>query len=357
LKKKKPYHLSGPAVLLLAVYLLVFPHPCARELFGRPVWAVDLSAPGRDVPASGQRPYSWFRAGRQFGYFGLGGELYFLGETLYGVALCEAGFINYARVFDHIAFQDSYGNMRTGLKSPGYPILDARGERLFSVSTDASGLGELSWEGETLWRQDFVSPITSLAIGGRDIAVGLLSGTLVLIDERGERTYQVSPQGSRLPVILGTCFSGDNRHLAFLSGIDPTILTILGRRQKEVVSRRTLKLDSRLRREVRLQFSADDRFLLLEDAQGLRVLEVAGSDEVLLRLPAPARAVATCGQTGIAVASAPVGPGSTLALFRLPGTRLYESALPSREVTLKMQQRHLFIGIPGYLLRVDIVED
>ncbi|GAH58254.1 unnamed protein product [marine sediment metagenome] len=97
-------------------------------------------------PGPEDRPFSWFRAGRQFGYFSLAGELHYIDRILYDVALSDSGFINFARISENIVFRDPNGDFQYGFKNYGYPVLDREGKRLFSVSTDLGGLKSISRE-------------------------------------------------------------------------------------------------------------------------------------------------------------------------------------------------------------------
>ena len=347
------------AFALGALYPFVFPQPGGREGFFRPVWARPVS--GAPAPAGVQgvaadpdsQRVSWFRAGHQFGFARLDGELLYTGDLLFGVALSETGFISFPRVGENFIFQDPRGRLLYVAPGYGYPVLDAGGDRLYSISTDLTEFKRLDHEGEALWSAGFFSPITALSLHLEECAVGLLDGTLKLIDREGRIAQEYAPEGSRLPVILGTALS--EGHLAVLSGIDPQRLSILERRNGTFVAAAAFNTGSDLRREARLAFTEDGRFLTFELEGGLGLLELKGMQKAELKLAGRLQAVAD-GPDGLLAVAARGGAGSSLVLLRPLSSPLYSRPLGQAQVFLRFVGRRLLVGLPGRLLRVDYLE-
>ncbi len=363
-----------PALALGLLYSFLFPQPSGRESYFKPVWclAVPQGAPATSAAsasgAGGERQ-SWFRAGRYFGYVRLDGRLLYAAEVLHGVTLSEAGFINYPRVADNLVFQDTAGRFLYGVRGYGYPVLDPSGELLYTVSTDLTELKRLDRDGEVLWSAGFFSPITTLALGGGQCAVGLLDGTLKLLDTGGRIAQDFQPEPSRIPVILGAAL-GSGR-LAVLSGIDPQRLTILERRGAQYTPLQSLATGSDLRREVTLRFLVDDRFLAYETESGLtvrdlrrgatsvlpgRLLALSSSGEGLLAVDSRTDTVSRADTLGREGAASRADTTSRLRLLRPLASPLYEQRLGAGDLFLRFLDGALLLGLPGRLLRVDYLE-
>jgi hypothetical protein len=353
LRRRRTRRYLIPAIALGFLYPFLFPQPSGREGYFKPVWSLAVPAPqGPSAPAAqAEQRLSWFQAGRHFGFVRLDGQLLYAAEVLHGVALSELGFINYPRVADNFVFQDTAGRFQYGVRGYGYPVLDPSGELLYSVSTDLSELKRLDRDGEVLWSAGFFSPITTLALSGGECAVGLLDGTLKLLDAGGRIAQDFQPEAGRIPVILGAALSP--RRLAVLSGIDPQRLTILERRGAEYAPLESLATGSDLRREVTLRFTADGRFLAYETDTGLalRDLRHGGSSA----LPGRLLSLSSSGEGLLAVGSRE-GAGSRLRLLRPLASALYEQPLVAGDLFLRFLDGSLLLGIPGRLLRADYLE-
>lgn len=343
-------------------YLFLFPQPSGREAFFKPIWS--RAIPPGPPPSADRAPdagepearLSWFKAGRHFGFVRLDGRVLYAAEVLHGVALSELGFINYPRVADNFVFQDPSGRLQYAVPGRGYPVLDPGGELLYSVSTDLTELHRLDRDGEALWSTGFFSPITALALSGGECAVGLLDGTLKLLDSGGKITLDFLPDASRIPVILGAALAPGR--LAVLSGIDPQRLTLLEKRGAQYAPIQTLATGSDLRREALLGFLADGRFLACETDTGLalRDLRRAASSE----LPGRPLALSSTAAGLLALGSREGGgsrPGGIrLRVLRPLSSPLYERSLAAGDLFLRFLDGSLLLGLPGRLLRADYLE-
>lgn len=339
------------AFTLGLLYLFLFPQPSGREAFFKPIWSRAIP-PGPSAEADGpEARLSWFKAGRHFGFVRLDGQVLHAAEVLHGVALSELGFINYPRVADNFVFQDPLGRFLYAVPGRGYPVLDPGGDLLYSVSTDLTELRRLDRDGEALWSVGFFSPITTLALSGGECAVGLLDGTLKLLDSGGKITQDFLPDSSRIPVILGAALAPGR--LAVLSGIDPQRLTLLEKRGAQYSPIQTLDTGSDLRREALLGFLADGRFLACETDAGLalRDLRRAAASELPGRLLALSSTAA-----GLLALGSREGGGSRLRILRPLSSPLYERSLAAGDLFLRFLDGSLLLGFPGRLLRADYLE-
>jgi hypothetical protein len=341
------------AFALGLLYLFLFPQPSGREGFFKPVWL--RLVPGAPAPpaaqASEERRQSWFKAGRHFGFVRLDGQVQYAAEVLHGVAFSELGFINYPRVADNFVFQDTTGRFQYGVRGFGYPVLDPSGELLYSVSTDLTELRRLDRDGEVLWSAGFFSPITTLALSGEECALGLLDGTLKLLDAGGRIAQDFLPEASRLPVILGAALTPGR--LAVLSGIDPQRLTILERRGAQYAPVQTVATGSDLRREALMRFSADGRFLAYETDTGLALRELRRG--AASHLPGRLLGLSFSAE-GLMAAGSREDGGSRLRVLRPLSSPLYECPLAVGDLFLRFLDGSLLVGFPGRLLRADYLE-
>ena len=101
--------------------------------------------------------------------------------------------------------------------------------------------------------------MTTASLRGDLLFVGLLNGSLELLDGKGRPVFEFSPAGSRIPVVVGDAVSPDGSLLAAVTGIGPQYLTVL-RRQAPGQARSTayapiavLGLPSEFRREIRIE--------------------------------------------------------------------------------------------------------
>jgi hypothetical protein len=341
--------------LLGLIYLLAFPVLSGREGYFQPAWARALPGGEPQAPSGGTGRVSWFKAGRWFGYVRADGGLLYTAETLHGVALSDSGFISFAKLAENFVFQDPAGRFLSGFHAFGYPVLDEGGGRLYSISTGLNGLSRLDRDGERLWSVEFFSPITSLALHADDCLVGLLDGTVKLIDVQGKIVQELVPQASRIPVILATAFSPDGRRLAVVSGIDPQLLTLLQRRGGSFAAEQVLQLGSDFRRGLALRFSADGRSLAFEAPDGLALLELGRREPGKIALPGRLLAL-DCASSGLLAVGSRHGGGSRLLLLQPPGSPLYVGEVAAGELFLRFDGASLLIGLPSILLRVDYLE-
>jgi hypothetical protein len=336
------------------LYLLLFPVLSGREGYFKAAWARPI--PGGQAPAAaGGGQASWFKAGHWFGYVQPDGRLLYTAETLYGVALSDSGFINFPKVAEDFVFQDPTGRFQFGVHAFGYPVLDEGGERLYSISTSMNRLSRLDRDGELLWSAEFYAPITTLTLHREECFVGLLDGTVKLIDRQGKIIQEFVPQASRIAVILASAVSQDGRRLAVISGIDPQRLTLLLRRGGPFAEEQTLELGSDFRRGLFMRFTADGRFLAFEATDGLSLLDLGQRSSRRIELPGRLLALDSSA-SGLLAVGARAGEGSRLELLRPLGSLLYTHELVAGEMFLRFDGTSLLIGMPSILLRADYLE-
>jgi hypothetical protein len=318
-----------------------------------PAWAVTVPPAGSVSSAEG--PFSApFRLGDQFGFVGRDGGFLHVEKALYQVALSRQTSINYSRLGTDWILENAHGGRMFSFSGFGYPILSEDGGRILIVKSDLSGLIEMDRNGDSSWSRDFPAMITSLSLQKERVLVGLLNGSLVALDLRGGPVFESAPGGSRIPAIFGAAASPDGATLAAISGIDPQYLTVFRRSGPTYAERARTTLGTDFRREARLQFSVDSRYLFLEgrNAAGLfdaesRRLSWIGARGTLAGVSFP-------GGGRYAAFATRDGDMAHLQCLSPFGFPIFMATFPAQQLFLGDIDGGLLLGLDGRLLRVDL---
>jgi hypothetical protein len=370
-RKKRPARVLFAALLLIVLYFMLFPYPLGRELVVRPMWAIPMPttagpAPQRDGAPGAAAP---FQLGDLFGYVQGDGTVLYAGKAPYRVALSDTGFVSYTRLGTVWILQDTTGRRVATFSGSGYPFLGPEGDRIFNVKSDLSGIIELDRNGAVVWERDFPSLMTAASPRNDLLLVGLLNGSMLLLDRKGSALFEFSPRGSRIPVIVGDAVAPDGSLLAAVSGIGPQYLTVLRRRSGADARRSaapannalpayapiaTLSLSSEYRREVRMSFSPDSRFLVLEGLAGAGIFDPADGALRWVSLRGTLAGVGWPGGGSLAALAARDGGLAQLAIEPPSGVMVYREEFPARELFMGTIDGQLLLGWDGELLRVDV---
>lgn len=353
-RKKRPARVLFAAILFIVFYFALFPYPLGREPVVRPRWAVAVP-PSATSPASETGRPSWpYQLGSRFGYIQGDGTVPFAGTALYRVALSAMAFVNYTRLGTDWILQDSSGRRLSSFSGSGYPLLSPDGSRMFNVKTDLSGVIELDTSGAALWERDFPALMTTLSLQGDSLVVGLLNGSLLLLNSQGSPLVEYAPGGSRIPVILGSAVSMDGSLIAAVSGIGAQYLTVLRRQGSGYAPIVTQVLPSDYRREVRMGFSPDSRLLFLEGREGAGLFDPSGQTLRWVSLRGRLAGAAFAGHGRYAVLAAREGGRAQLAIQPGAGIGVYREEFSAHELYLGDVDDGILMGWDGLLLRIDI---
>ena len=352
-RKKRPARVFLVALIVIVLYFILFPYPLGREIVAVPVWAAAVPPAGTSGAPQGSSPAP-FRLGDVFGFASGDGSFLHVEKTLYQVALARHSFINYSRLGTDWILENEKGGRVLSFSGFGYPMLSGDGGRVFIVKSDLSGLVEVDRNGDPAWIRDFPGMITSLSIQKERLLVGLLNGSLLVLDEKGVPVFQSAPGGSRIPAIFGVALSPDGATLASISGIDPQYLTVLRREGSSYTGVARTILGTDFRREARMQFSSDSRYLLFEEknATGLFDPESRQLDSIDLRgtlagaaFPGRGKYAALASQDGGVVHLKILSP------FTSP---ILSESFPAKQFFLGDIDGQLLLGLDGRLLRIDL---
>jgi len=359
-RKKRPARVLFAAILFIVFYFFLFPYPLGKELVAHPRWAVAVPdqppAPGEPFATAGGPGISSWQLGDRFGFVQEDGMLLYSGRAPYRVALSSSGFVSYARLGTDWILRDRTGRLVAGFPVSGYPLLSPDGRRVFSVKTDLSGLIELDRGGGALWDRDFPTMITSISVQQDLALVGLLNGTLVLLDRAGAPVLEYAPGGSRVAVIAGDAVSPNGSRIAAVCGIDPQYLVVLRRTDTGYEAESRERLPSAFRREVRMGFSPDSRWVFLEGASGPGVYDPARRSMRWLNLPGPLAAASSARFGRVAAFASLDSGGVTLALEPPGGIAVCREHFTAGRVFLGTINGQLLAGWDGTLARIDVEE-
>jgi hypothetical protein len=365
-RKKRPARVLFAAILLIVFYFLLFPYPLGRELVVRPRWAVALPQPGSaPIPSpstaagapdkAGMGPAAAeFQIGDRFGFVRGDGTLLYAGQAVYRVALSSSGFVSFTRLGTDWILQDPAGRRVAGFSVAGYPLLSPDGGRVFSVKTDLSGLIEMDRSGGILWDRDFPGLMTAISVQADLVLVGLMNGTLVLLDRHGSSLLEHPLAGSRIPVVVGDAAAPDGSRIAAVCGIDPQYLAVLRRSGSGYEPETQQSLPSSFRREVRMGFSPDSRYLFLEGTDGPGLFDPARRALRWVTLPGPLAAAAFASEGRVAAFASRDAAGVRLVLEPLAGIPVGRETFPAREIFLGTIEGQLLLGWDGRVARIDM---
>ncbi|HVP19170.1 MAG TPA: hypothetical protein VMU36_09250 [Spirochaetia bacterium] len=359
MKNRRPASVFFTAVLLIVLYFALFPYPLGKELVAKPSWAVDIattssnSAAG-DLPGSGDEGISPFQLGDLFGYVGPEGKLVHVGQRLFQTALSQTGYINYTRVGTDWIMRDPHGARLLAFSGFGYPLLSPDGRRVLVVSPDSTGLREVDGNGDTAWSRDFPATMTSVSLQGDFLLVGLLNGSLQLLGRNGRPIFQAPPSPSRIPVIYGCAVTNDGAFIASVSGLEPQVLTVLGRNGLSYTGALREILSTDYRREVRVGFSPDSRCLYYEDGRGVGLVEPSSGRTSSLSFSGKLAGCAFLKIGGLAAFAGRDGGRVDLRVVSPFVATFSSETFTAGDFFLGTIGGQLLLGLDGRLLRVDI---
>jgi hypothetical protein len=346
------------AVFAIIVYFVFFPYPLGKETIARPAWVRPVPLPGDPTASNAAADpvgLARFQLGGVFGYVDTDGRFMHVERTLYGVALSDTGYVNYTRLGTDWILQDPGGRRLLSFSGSGYPLLSPRGDRIFVVKSDLSGLIEMDGAGEQRWERDFSSLLTTVSVQGSSLLAGLLDGSMVYIDAQGAPVVQPASRLSRIPVQLGVAVTGDGRLAASVSGIDPQYLVLYDRGPQGFQQREADTLGTDFRREVRMSFSPGGHYLAFEGGGSVGVVDPAGGHSFSVALSGTLAGIAFPAGGRLAAAAA-LSPGrADLAVFAPFVGPVFQEGFAARDVFLGTVGGQLLLGVDGRLLRVDLV--
>jgi hypothetical protein len=352
------------ALAIIIAYFLLFPHPLGRELVARPSWM--LALPGADsLPVGGVSPSQPgseklipFQAGSLFGYVTTAGRLVHAEKTPFGVALTDAGYVAYSRLGRDWVLRDPSGERRFSFTGRGYPLLgrSPAGPRVLVAKTDLTGLQEVDAGGEPLWSRDFPSMITSISVAADGLVAGLLNGSLEFVNRAGATVFSAAPAGSRVPVIMAAAAAADGSWLACVAGIDPQFLVLYGRKGSTFGETSRAALPAGFRREIRMGFSPDSRWLVVEGEGAVGIVDPVSGRLAWTPLPGTLEGIAFPGTPRAAALLSRAGTAWNIALVEPTSAVHLRAAFRAERASVSGAGSAVLLAADGRLLCLELGE-
>lgn len=347
------------ALFFSVVYILVFSSPLKKEAAFIPQWVQNLADPSRIAGLKSSETVG-FRIGDIFGYVTPHGAVKYLDTAQFNVAMSDGRFINFSSVSKTLVEKDSSGRIRLTVASRGYPILLAG--RFFVIDTNRVAISELDSQGTVLWSREFGSVITSMEANSSIMVIGLLKGSLVVLDRRGGVAYTYEPGGSRIPAIYGCAVSADGQYIAVVSGLDPQKFILLRRDASGYRPRRVVDLRGELRRQVLIHFYPNVPYVYIEADGAIDYFALRGAASGEIKVGGRV--------TGMAAGSGPLiyavsekapsskengsGVGSAqLTIFTPAGKTVTRGDFSAGRLFLKAEGDAVYLGADMRLMRFD----
>ncbi len=336
-----------PALFLVFIfYLLFFPVQLRPELTLRPTWAIDVArAPIERTPQPVDASVIPFDVAGLFGYVSLDGKLLHREEKLFGLAIDGERYINFPNVPENLVIHDNRGRITDSVAVSAYPML--RDGRLFLVPTNRAGISELGAAGRPVWEREYTSVVTDLDVQGGLVAVGLLDSRIQILDALGEVTLELDMKGSRINAVYGCALSDDATSAAVIHGIDPQYLTIV-----DIAGSAAEIVDYRLKSEFRkpryVRFFDSDRYLLVEEREGVEIFDLADGTEYQIPTTGSFAAAGDLKKNGLLWLISQGERSGELVVIAPPQRILFRTVLAGAPWALSENER-LILGIDGQL--------
>ena len=325
----------------------------ARDFVPVPVWVTNLTTV--EPPADDPDPGSMFHFRNQdwFGYANVDGEVFLWQKTFFDVALSANSFINYSRAPRNLVLQNARGEFLQSLPRTSYPAFNPSGSQLFLIAADSTGLRRINLDDEVIWRREFPTLMTCMYLSERYSLVGLLDGTVRMIDDDGSQVVSVVTEGSRVPVVLGCTLDSSAERIGGISGIDPQRAFVYQIRDSQQTDIRYWNLDTEYRREMRVLFSEDDRYLYIEGNQSLLVWNYAAKNVTRLDLAGQFRELCEEGQEGWITVISATPIGHWVQIFHREGALLFEGITDREDMRVQQQGSRMIMSSGSYLVGAD----
>ncbi|HTP57821.1 MAG TPA: hypothetical protein VMM82_02820, partial [Spirochaetia bacterium] len=196
--------------------------------------------------------------------------------------------------------------------------------------------------------------LTSVSLQGDYLLVGLLNGSLQLINRSGAPVFQAPPGQNRIPVIFGCAVAPDGSAIASVSGIGPQELTVMGRNGSSYSRALHASLPTDYRREVRMGFSPDSRYLFYEAGGAVGLAELSDGQVSSVSLPGRLAGSAFLDDSHVAAFVSRDGQRASLRLVWPFLLTFSSESFSAGDLFLGTIDNQLLLGADSRLMRVDI---
>lgn len=338
-------------ILIFFGYFFVFGRQLNPEISFIPLWVESLESEevrGKEVKGR----FIDFQLDGKFGYLNSDGEVLFSENLLNGVAIDNNGFINYSRQNDVLVLKDVEGQFLSTVEISGYPYFAAK--RRFVISYDSNGLSEIGDDGSIVWRKAFSSSISSVSATNTSALIGTVNGKIQLLESNGNVLFSYDSKGSRINVVYGGSVSLDGEVLITVTGIDPQLLSLWKKSDKEYQVQSTWSLKSELRRHSVTGFSDDGLYAYVEADSEVLVIELKNKKLSSIPMTGRLQNIYFYGNSNLIYFLGKDESGSYIMISETDGNILYYQRLSGDEVMLKKDLNRIILGIDKNLISYEL---
>ncbi len=267
-KKRRNWILLGAAAFV--VYLFTASSPIESETVLEPIWLKYTAEATNDPAAAGD--LIPFRTNRHFGYFDVEGRLSVVRAATGRYALSPFAWTEFPAIPASLDIRSPRDEAILRTEERGYPFFSDN--RVFMIGSEQNSITALNETGAARWKRDFPSPITCADAAAGLLLVGMLDGSVELLNEAGSRVFAFDPGGSRIPVIVAAKLSRDGRRIALIAGIDLQRFLLLERSGTSYKVSHHEYLEKGFRRAVKIAFVDGERRVVFEREGALGVYDI-----------------------------------------------------------------------------------
>jgi hypothetical protein len=234
----------------------------------------------------------------------------------------------------------------------GYPFFSDG--RVFIIGPEQNSIAALDGKGVTTWRRDLSAPITCADASAGLLLVGLLDGSVELLNTSGERIFGFDPGGSRLPVIVAAKLSRDGRRIALICGVDPQRFLLLERSGTSYKVAYHEFLERGFRRAVKAAFVDDERRVVFEREGSLGVYDIGARKSWKTPMGGDIVAMEESGADGRLFLLVVAGNRKELVGLRLPDDIYLRAPYSSATSFIARRGNRLYLGGDDSIAAFDI---
>jgi len=350
LGKKRTINWILIGALVFVLYVLAASAPIGSETVIVPAWLHTLNTSTASEQVSDT--LIPFQLGQKFGYFDSDGRFSILRSSDLRFAVSDFAWAEYAAIPESIELRKPRGELLFKSTERGYPFL-ADG-RVYILGPEQNSMVALDADGRTVWKRDFPATITCAEAKAGLLLVGLLNGSIELIDAAGNVVFNFEPRGSRLPVIVAARLSNDARRIALISGIDPQRFLVLERSGTSYKVEYHEFLERGFRRPVKIAFIDHGETVIFEREGGLGVLKKGSRKSSFVPIAGDIRWLEEEGKDGrLFLIIAKDGKRELIGL-KLPSNIFLRAPYTSETDFLERRGNRLYLGGGDSLAALDI---
>ncbi len=347
-KKRRNWILLGAAVFV--AYLFTASSPIGSETVLEPIWLKDTAEAPNDPAAEGE--LIPFRTSRHFGYFDADGRLSVVRAATGRYALSSFAWTEYPAIPSSLEIRSPRDESILRTEEIGYPFFSDN--RVFMIGPEQNSVTALNETGAATWKRDFTAPITSADAAAGLFLVGMLDGSVELLNEAGTLVFAFDPGGSRIPVIVAAKLSRDGRRIALISGIDRQRFLLLERSGSSYKVSYHEYLETGFRRAVKVAFVDGERRVIFEREGALGVYDIGSGKSWRTPLGGDLAAVEDSGIDGRLFLILVAGNRKELVGLRLPSDIFMRAPYRSGSSFIVRHGDRLYLGGNDSIAAFDI---